>query len=133
MIIPDTSVWIEFLKGNSQYTYKVKSLLENREILAVECIFAELLQGTKNNRERSLILSYWNHLPKFNDSDLFIEAGLFSSENKLSDKGVGLIDSLIYIHVIKTSSMIWTLDKKLLRIISDTQIYKPFTKPQMFR
>ncbi|MCK4541740.1 MAG: PIN domain-containing protein [Spirochaetales bacterium] len=125
MIILDTSIWIEFLKGNSQYTSKVKSLLENREILAVECIFAELLQGTNNDRERSLILSYWNHLPKLNDNGLFIEAGLFSGKNKLLDKGVGLIDSLIYIHAMKTGSMIWTLDKKLTRIISDKQIYKP--------
>ena len=123
MIILDTSIWIEFLKGNSRYTIKVQGLLETREILAVECIFAELLQGSKNDRERSIILSYWNHLPKIQDSGLLIEAGLFSCKKKLLDKGVGLIDAFIYVHAVKTGSTIWTLDKKLLRILADDQIY----------
>lgn len=125
MIILDTSVWIEYLKGNSPYNFHIKQKLESNEVLAVECIFAELLQGIRNDREKDIILAYWKHLPKVSSNGLFIEAGLFSNKNKLSDKGVGLIDSLIYLHALKSSSMLWTLDKKLLRIISDELIYKP--------
>ena len=125
MIIPDTSVWIEFLKGNSKYTSKIIELLEANKILAIECIFAELLQGVRNKRERNIILSYWQHLPKIDESGFFIEAGLFSNSNKLSDKGVGLIDSLIYISALKSDSMLWTLDKKLIINISKNLVYKP--------
>lgn len=125
MIIPDTSVWIEFLKGNSEYSPKINEMLETNKILAVECIFAELLQGVRNKREKNIILSYWMHLPKIDGAGLFIEAGLFSNNNKLSDKGVGLIDSLIYISTLKSNSMLWTLDKKLIKNISDSLIYKP--------
>ena len=125
MIIPDTSVWIEFLKGNPKYNFKIKEMLETNKILAVECIFAELLQGVRNKREKNIILSYWQHLPKIDGSGLFIEAGLFSNSNKLSDKGVGLIDSLICICTFKSNSMLWTLDKKLLKNISDNLIYRP--------
>ncbi len=125
MIIPDTSVWIEFLKGNPKYKSKIKEMLETNKRLAVECIFAELLQGVRNKRERNIILSYWYHLPKIDGSVFFIEAGLFSNDNKLTNKGVGLIDSLIYIHTLKSNSMLWTLDKKLLKNISDNLIYKP--------
>jgi len=52
MIIPDTSVWIEFLKGNEPYFSQLKELLERNEVMGVECIFGELLQGAKNSRER---------------------------------------------------------------------------------
>jgi len=47
MIILDTSVWIEHLKNNQAFFPKTSKLLESREILAVECIFGELLQGVK--------------------------------------------------------------------------------------
>ncbi len=125
MIIPDTSVWIEFLKGNPKYNSKIVEILETNNLLALECIFAELLQGVRNKRERNIILSYWQHLPKIDGSGLFIEAGLFSNSNKLSDKGVGLIDALIAISTLKSNSMLWTLDKKLIKNISDNLIYKP--------
>ncbi len=124
MIILDTSIWIEFLKGNPEYNSKIKQMLESNKILAVDCIFAELLQGVRNNREKNIILSYWNYLPKVNGNGLFIEAGLFSNNNKLSDKGVGLIDTLIYMYTLKSNSILWTLDKKLIKIISDDLIYK---------
>ena len=51
MIILDTSVWIEFLKNNPEYFSKIEYLLENQQVLAVECIFGELLQGEKNKSE----------------------------------------------------------------------------------
>ena len=64
MIILDTSVWIEFLKCNQQYFPKIRKLLESGEILAVECVFGELLQGVKNKKEEETVLKYWEHLPK---------------------------------------------------------------------
>jgi len=41
-------------------------LSENREVLAVECIFGELLQGAKNKQEKEIILDFWKYLPKKN-------------------------------------------------------------------
>ena len=55
MIILDTTIWIEHLKNNQNYFPKVKELLEKREILAVECVFGELLQGVKNKAEKEII------------------------------------------------------------------------------
>jgi predicted nucleic acid-binding protein len=49
MIILDTSIWIEHLKKNLHFFTKISKLLESREILAVECVFGELLQGIKSN------------------------------------------------------------------------------------
>jgi predicted nucleic acid-binding protein len=123
MIILDTSVWIEYLNVNNEFFPKISKLLENKDILAVECIFGELLQGVKNKKEREILKKYWAHLPKEKYDDIAIEAGEYSSMNKLLDKGVGLIDAVILMHGIKSNSKIWTLDSKFLRIIPDEFIY----------
>jgi predicted nucleic acid-binding protein len=123
MIILDTSIWIEYLKKNNEYFPKISSLLENREILAVECVFGELLQGTKNKSEREIVLKFWVYLPKENYTNIFIEAGRYAAENQLMDKGVGLIDAVILLHGIKSKSKIWTKDNKFLRIIPEELKY----------
>jgi predicted nucleic acid-binding protein len=124
MIILDTSIWIEFLKTHDPYFKVISQLLEQKEILAVECVFGELLQGVKNNNEQNIILSYWKHLPKIETIEIIIEAGLYSNKNKLVDKGVGIIDAIILMHGIKNQSRIWTLDKKLLDVIPRELKYK---------
>jgi predicted nucleic acid-binding protein len=123
MIILDTSVWIEFLKHNAKYYSVISQLLENREILAVECVFGELLQGVKNKYEKEIVLNYWKYLPKEKYDEIIIEAGNYSNKNKLPDKGVGLIDAIILMHGIKSSSTIWTLDKKFQKIIPEELKY----------
>ena len=119
MIILDTSVWVEHLRNNPLFFPKVSSLLERNEVLAVECVFGELLQGAKTGAEKDIILRFWKHLPKSNFADIVIQAGVYSAENKLIDKGVGLIDVIILLHGIKSNSQIWTLDTRFLKIIPE--------------
>jgi len=123
MILLDTSIWIEYLKNNQNFFPKIRKLLENSEILAVECVFGELLQGVKNKIERDIILKFWEHLPKEHYENAIIEAGEYSAKNKLLDHGVGLIDAIILIHGIKSNSKIWTLDSKFLKIIPEETKY----------
>ena len=123
MIILDTSVWIEHLKHNTKFFPKISKLLENREILAVESVFGELLQGVKSDLEKKIILDFWAHLPKKYYEDITIEAGIYSAKNKLLNKGVGLIDVIILMHGIRSNSKIWTLDTKFLRIMPEELRY----------
>jgi predicted nucleic acid-binding protein len=123
MIILDTTVWIEFLKNNEDYYSPISALLENRKVLAVECIFGELLQGVKNSYEEEILLNYWKYLPKKKYEDIIIEAGNYSSKNKLLSKGVGLIDAIILMHGMKSGSKIWTLDKKFQSVIPEMLKY----------
>jgi predicted nucleic acid-binding protein len=123
MIILDTSIWIEFLKNNQNYFSKICKLLEFGEILAVECVFGELLQGVKNKKEKEVIQNYWKYLPKKYYENIIIEAGIYSSNNKLLDYGVGLIDAIILMHGIRNNSKIWTLDNNFLRIIPEELKY----------
>lgn len=124
MIVVDTSVWIEFLKGNSSIFSELKILLENGNVLAFEPVFGELMQGTKNKRERDIITNYWNYLPKFSTDGSFISAGFHSGKNKWLDKGVGLIDSSILMYARERSCKVWTLDQKLSSILKYDEKYK---------
>jgi len=116
-IIADTSVWIEFLKGNQNIFSLMNRLLEKKRIIAVDCIFGELLQGVKNSREKDIILGYREYLQGLDEYNVWIEAGIYSSENKLLEKGVGLIDSVLVVMSIKNHIKLWTLDKKLKKIL----------------
>ena len=45
-------------------------------------------------------------------------------ENKLREKGVGLIDCSIIYATIELESKLWTLDKKILNVLDDKLLYK---------
>ena len=117
MIIVDTSIWIEHLKQHDPLSTHMVELLESNEVLAVECIFGELLQGALNKRERGIIEGYWENLPRADEQGLWIEAGLYSGQHKLFAKGVGLIDAAITVAARRAKAKIWTLDKKLKGVI----------------
>ena len=123
-IIVDTSIWIEFLKKNPKIFPSMQVLLEKNNAIALECIFGELLQGAKSERERKIIFSYWQYLPKIEDTGIWINAGIYSGINKLISKGVGLIDSVIIKAAINNGLIVWTLDKKLQSVMTDELKYQ---------
>ena len=122
-IILDTSVWIEYFKGNEEYFDICQQLLEKSEISTIEIIFAELLQGALNKREVEIIKAYYELIPKIEIADLFITAGEFSKEEKLISKGIGLIDSCIITATIKSNSKLWTLDKKIKAYLNNDYLF----------
>ena len=72
MILVDTSVWIEFFKGNDPVFSHLKKCVEKQDACAAECVFGELLQGALNKRERTIISGYWSSLPKLDESGIFV-------------------------------------------------------------
>ena len=122
MIIADTSVWIDYLKGHEEITAMMRPYISKHQVVAISAVFGELLQGVKNKRERSIIEGFWEHLPKVDEQDLFINAGQISNEHKLYTNGVGLIDCYLLAAAVKFDLALWTKDKKLLKavdIVSD--------------
>lgn len=117
MIIVDTSVWIEFLKGDQETKSLMIPYLKKNHIIAISAVFGELLQGVRNKRERSLIMSFWQHLPKIDEKELFIKAGQISNEQKLYTKGVGLMDCYLLAAALDKEYALWTKDKKLLQAV----------------
>lgn len=123
MILVDTSVWIEFFKGKEPVFSLLRAHIEQQDVRAAECIFGELLQGALNKEERSLLSGYWHSLPKLDETDVFIEAGTYSGLNKLTSRGVGLIDAVILRLARRNELKIWTLDKKLRGVLQSGEIY----------
>jgi hypothetical protein len=94
------------------------------EILGIGCVFGELLQGCANENEIKMIKEYWANLPKTDETNVWIEAGEYSGRNNLISRGVGLIDSVILVLAKRTKSKIWTLDKKLLKLLDKETVFK---------
>ena len=114
MIVIDTSVWIDFFKrSNQQLIDKLEPLIENNEVVALSCVFGELLQGARTENEEKTILDFWTALSKVDETNLFIEAGKISGKYKLFNRGVGLIDSYILAAALKYNIPLLTFDKKL--------------------
>ena len=128
MVVLDTSVWIEFFKGNEPYFQVVQKLIEARSVSAIEPIFGELLQGALNKREIATIKNFWEYLTKLDEPDLFIKAGELAYKEKLVTKGIKLIDAAIIFATINNNCMLWTLDKKILSHLDQRYIYNPDLK-----
>ena len=126
MILADTTIWIEFLKSNPAFFNEMESLLESKEVITIEPIFAELLYGSRNNKERSLILSYWKVLPHiyFTEGTL-IESADFGNKSDYLNLGIGLIDTILIKATIENKYLIWTLDKKILKNLNKQFLYIP--------
>ncbi|TGM10288.1 PIN domain-containing protein [Leptospira selangorensis] len=123
MILVDTSVWIEFFRGNEPYFSELKELIESSEVIVHEVVFGELLQGCKNKNEVSFILEYWENLNTLTSDGSFLLAGKLSFESKHIDKGIGLIDSVLINEVRSKKLRLWTLDKKILKVLDKKEIY----------
>jgi len=125
MVILDTSVWIEFFKGNEPYFKEVLRLIESRSVVAIEPVFGELLQGALNTRERDYIISFWDSLSRVEISELLIKAGNLSFAEKLVPKGVQLIDAGIIYSTVSCGYKLWTLDKKIIQTIDNKFLFRP--------
>ncbi|WP_154858662.1 PIN domain-containing protein [Cyclobacterium xiamenense] len=118
MIVPDTSIWIEFLKQNDPVTARFLTLLKAGKIAVIEPIFAELLYGVRKPKDKELVLSYWQILPKLDfERGSMLRASHFANDNNFHNLGMGLMDASIMQPVINNGYQLWTLDKKVLSIL----------------
>lgn len=65
MILVDTSVWVDFLRGEDSSQRRVLHRLieDEADISITEIIFTEILQGIKNDREFQAIKDYLLEFP----------------------------------------------------------------------
>jgi predicted nucleic acid-binding protein len=124
-VVFDTSIWIEYLRGNPEVFLICQELLEENRVFGLELIFAELLQGAKGKREVETILQLANLIPSLDEPYHIIESGLLSHRDNFVNQGVGLIDAVIFHAVAKNELLLWTLDKKLRKVIGYGLLYNP--------
>lgn len=67
MILADTSVWVDFLRGEDSHQRRIlHRLIEDEEDISMtEIILAEILQGIKNDREFQAIKDYLLEFPMY--------------------------------------------------------------------
>lgn len=124
-VVFDTTIWIEYLRGNTDVFLTCQELLEDNRVFGLELIFAELLQGAKGKREVETIIQLANLIPSLDEPYLIIESGLLSQKENFENQGVGLIDAVIFHAVAKNELKLWTLDKKLREVIGYDRLFKP--------
>lgn len=121
MIVPDTSIWIEFLKQNEPVTARFLTLLKAGKIAVIEPIFAELLYGIRKPKDKELVLSFWQILPKLEfENGSMLKASQFANSHNFHNLGVGLMDAAIMQPVIINGYQLWTLDKKVIGVLDVT-------------
>lgn len=116
-VLIDTSIWIEYFRGNPDYITPGLKLIDEGKAFSLEVIFAELAQGARHKKEVGFILEFFSNMKLLDYPGLVFSAGIYAQENKLIHQGVGLIDAII-IRCAKTYDLkIWTLDLKIRRFI----------------
>ncbi|MEE8484680.1 MAG: PIN domain nuclease [Nitrospinota bacterium] len=92
MIVVDTSVWIDFLKGtNSRERHTLHRLVEEEEDISItEIILTEILQGIKEDKDfktvRNYLLEFPIHRPK--GIDTYLKAAQIYRDCRKSGKTV---------------------------------------------
>jgi predicted nucleic acid-binding protein len=123
-ILVDSSVWFEYFKRKEPYFKEVQMYLNTLSIKIIDPIIGEILQGALNQNELNFIKANIQYVPKIGIKELFEKAGMYSFENKLISKGIGLIDSCLIYTTIETNSLLWTLDKKIIKFLDEKYLYK---------
>lgn len=92
-------------------------------VLALDVVFGELLQGARDKREVTVLNDYYQALPQVHSPDLFVAAGKLSYQEKAYSRGVGLIDLALILAARESRAKIWSRDRKLLSLLKKEEIF----------
>jgi predicted nucleic acid-binding protein len=108
MILVDTSVWVDHLRGTDA---QLAELLTRGAVGMHPMIVGELACG--NLRNRTELLGLWRNLPHIVPATDH-EALDFLEQNRLMGKGIGWIDiHLLAAVALHGDASLWTRDKRL--------------------
>jgi predicted nucleic acid-binding protein len=116
-VIVDTSVLIDFLRGEMENAEKVSRLLKDNRVVTTGIIIAELLQGLKDHKEEDKIVSLLSGLFCLEiTTELWIKAGTLSLSLRRKGINLPLTDVAIAILAIKNDLSILTNDNHFKHI-----------------
>lgn len=108
MIVADTSVWIDHLRGQDN---RLAVLLDANRILGHAFVRGELALG--NFRAREEILALLQRLPQAIVASTD-EVLLFIERQRLAGRGIGFVDASLLASVRLTpEARLWTVDRRL--------------------
>lgn len=123
-ILIDTSVWLEYFKNkSSEISEMVEKILSEREVCIPRIVLAELIQGSKSEREISVIEYFLDAFTIIDQKeDIWIRAGRLSYNLKKKGKTVHLTDCYIAVIAQEYKCLIFTLDEHFKEIQKVTNI-----------
>jgi predicted nucleic acid-binding protein len=111
MILADTSVWVDHLRGHNQ---TFTQLLESEQILIHPFVIGELALG--DLQPRDLILNYFYNLPQSKLAS-YQEVLHFIDRHRLFGSGIGYVDAhLLAATQLTAGATFWTVDMRLHRL-----------------
>ena len=116
MILADTSVWIDFLRGTEQ-TVRLGELLDENRVAIHPWVVGELALGTLG-RKRKGILADLERLPSapvVPDSEILE----LVESRRLHGRGIGWVDAHLLGSVLVSEGRIWSLDRRLAEVASE--------------
>jgi hypothetical protein len=117
VILADTTVWIDHFRSE---TAEMRRQLNKRSIVIHPYIVAELALGSLRDRARTL--AWLDSLPRLRVAQT-AEVRQMIEMRSLYSRGIGLTDAhLIASILIYTSTLLWTLDKRLSNVASELGI-----------
>ncbi len=116
MVLVDTSIWINHLRDGDRHLEK---LLFDGDVLCHPHIIGELACGNLKNRKE--IIGLFQSLPvapvvEFQEFLYFIE------QNKLSGRGIGVVDIQLLASTQLGQVPLWTADKRLKAVAADLDL-----------
>ena len=112
-ILIDTSVWIDYFRDRSHtFSEKVDNLLSQNDIFVPKIVVAELIQGSKSEREVSAVREFLDAFHIIDQSEqTWVKAGDLSYRLKKRGKRINLADCYIAVMAEEHGCQIFTLDE----------------------
>ncbi len=114
MILVDTSVWINHLRGEEP---RLVSLLNDNRVLVHPMVIGELACGNLHNRGEVLnLLSRLAEIPVVADAEVLF----FIERHRLMGRGIGYIDAHLLAATARVApTLLWTSDRRLMTVATD--------------
>ena len=107
MILVDTSVWVDHLRGGNA---RLRRILSEDAVLCHPFVAGELACGQLRNRGE--VLSLLHQLPRVRTLD-DAEALGFIERHRLMGRGLGWVDVHLLGSTVLSRVSLWTLDRRL--------------------
>lgn len=119
MILVDTSVWVQFLRGREPYATELDRLLMENDVLAHEFVYGELLLGDRGGRTK-LLTEYerMQRAPTVGHGEVL---ALVRSRD-INGRGIGWVDAHLLASALIERAHLWTADESLLRIAREAGV-----------
>lgn len=117
MLLPDTSIWVAYLRaGSAALTSELNDLLERGQVLVCGPVLAELASGARPG-DRQVVLSTLAALPWADlDRRAWKSVGLLAAELRDQGEVLPLTDLEIAVAAQAAEATLWTADRHFERL-----------------